>query len=215
MRKISPPSAFSPQTVLPVASRHSNYAILAQKHIYISYICCCWLLIGVGVLEVNADKTQYIVMSRDQNAAQSHSMRINNSSFERVEEFKYLGTNLTSQNSIQEEIKSKLKSDKAFYHSVQNLLSSSLLSKNSKIQIYRTMYVCMHVACMGRGGVYGVLVGEPEEKRPLGRPRHRWEDNMEMDLQEVACGSIDWIELAQDRDRWLALVHAVMNFQVP
>jgi len=66
-----------------------------------------------------------------------------------------------------------------------------------------------------RRGVYGVLVGEPEGKRPLGRPRHRWEDNMEMDLQEVGCGGMDWIELAQDRDRWLAIVHAVMNVQVP
>jgi len=63
--------------------------------------------------------------------------------------------------------------------------------------------------------VYRVLVGKPEGKRPLGRPRHRWEDYIKMDLQEVACRSIDWIELAQDRDRWQALVNAVMNLQVP
>ena len=86
-------------------------------------------------LEVNADKTQYMVMSRDHNDWQSHSMKTDNSSFERVEEFKYLGTTLTHQNSIQEEIKSRLKSGNACYHSAQNLLSSSLLFKNLKIKI--------------------------------------------------------------------------------
>jgi len=84
-------------------------------------------------LEVNADKTKYMVMSRDQNAGQSHSRRTDNSYFARVEEFKYLGTNVTHQNSIQEEIKSRWKSGNA---SVQNLLYSSLLSKNLKIKIY-------------------------------------------------------------------------------
>jgi hypothetical protein len=69
---------------------------------------------------------------------------------------------------------------------------------------------------MGEGrSVYRVLVGKPEGKRTLGRPRHRWEDNIEMDLQEVGCGGRDWIELAQDRDRWRALVNAVMNLRVP
>jgi hypothetical protein len=69
---------------------------------------------------------------------------------------------------------------------------------------------------MGEGrGVYKVLVGKREGKRPLGRPRRRWEDNIKADLQEVGCGCIDWIELAQDRDRWRALVTAVMNFRVP
>jgi hypothetical protein len=66
-----------------------------------------------------------------------------------------------------------------------------------------------------RRGVYSVLVGKLEEKRQRGRPRRRWEDNIKMDLQEVGCGSRDWIELAQDRYRWRALVTAVMNFRVP
>jgi hypothetical protein len=63
--------------------------------------------------------------------------------------------------------------------------------------------------------VYGVLVGKPEGKRSLVRPRHRWEDNIRMDLQEVGCRGMDWIGLAQDRDRWRAIVSAVMNFRVP
>jgi len=237
-------------------------------------------------LEVNANKTKYMVMSRDQNAGRTHSMKTDNSSFERVDEFKYLGTILINQNSIQEEIKSRLKSGNACYHSVQNLLSSKLPSKNLKIKIYRTiilpvvLYACEtwsltlreerrlrvfgnrglrriygpkrdevtgewkklnneelnnlysspnivrviksrsmrwagHVARMGEGrGMYRVLVGKPEERRPLGRPRRRWEDNIRMDLWEVGCGCVDWMELAQDRDKWRALVSAVMNFRV-
>jgi len=62
--------------------------------------------------------------------------------------------------------------------------------------------------------VYRVLVGRPERKRPPGRPRHRWEDNNKMDLQEVGCGGMDWIELAQERNRWRAIVNAVMNLRV-
>ena len=66
-----------------------------------------------------------------------------------------------------------------------------------------------------RRGVYKVLVVKPEGKRPLGRLRRRWEDNIKMDLQEVGCGAMDWIELAQDRDSWRVLVSAVMNLLVP
>ena len=72
------------------------------------------------------------------------------------------------------------------------------------------------MARMGEGtGVYRVLVGKLEGKRPMGRPRRRWENNIKMDLQEVGCGSMDWIELAQDRDKWRALVNAVMKLRVP
>jgi hypothetical protein len=63
-------------------------------------------------------------------------------------------------------------------------------------------------------GVYRILVGKPEGKRPLGRPRRRWEDNIRMDLPEVGCGGVDWSGLAQDRDRWRAIVNAVMNLRV-
>jgi hypothetical protein len=73
-----------------------------------------------------------------------------------------------------------------------------------------------HVVHVAEGrGVYSVLVGKPEGKRPLGRPRHRWEDNIKMDFQEMGCWGIDWIKLAQDRDRWWALVNVVMNLWVP
>jgi len=90
-------------------------------------------------LEVNADKTKYVIMSRDKNTGRSFSMKTDNSSIESVEEFKHLGTTLKNQNYIQEEIKSRLKLGNACYYSVQNLLSSSLLSKHLKIKIYRTI----------------------------------------------------------------------------
>jgi hypothetical protein len=67
----------------------------------------------------------------------------------------------------------------------------------------------------GKRNAYGLLVGKPEEKRPLGRPRRRWVDNIKMDLLEIGCGGVDWIGLAQDRDKWRALVNAVMNIRVP
>ena len=75
-------------------------------------------------------------------------------------------------------------------------------------------YCICNIARSGQGrGVYRVLVGKPEEKRQLGRPRRRWKDNIKMDLQEVEGGCEDWLELAQDRDRWRALVSTVTNFR--
>jgi hypothetical protein len=73
-----------------------------------------------------------------------------------------------------------------------------------------------HVARMGEmRGADNILVGRPEGRRPLGRPRRRWEDNIKMDLREIGFGDVDWIHLAQDRDRWRALVNTVMNLRVP
>ena len=80
----------------------------------------------------------------------------------------------------------------------------------------RRMRWAGHVARMvERRGVYMVLVEKPEGRRPLGRPRRKWEDNIKMDLQKVGCGGINWIELAQDSDRWRAIVNAIMNLRVP
>jgi hypothetical protein len=80
----------------------------------------------------------------------------------------------------------------------------------------RRMRLAGHVARMGEErGVHRVLVGKPKGKRPLGRPRYRWEDNIKMDVQEVEAGRGDWMELAQDRDGWRALVSTVKNHRVP
>jgi hypothetical protein len=84
-------------------------------------------------LEVNAEKIKYMVMSRNQNAGQNHNIKIDSKAFERMEEFKYLGTTRTNRNSIHEEIKSRLKLGNACYHSVQKVLSSRLLSENQRL----------------------------------------------------------------------------------
>jgi hypothetical protein len=68
---------------------------------------------------------------------------------------------------------------------------------------------------MGEGGAYRILVGRPQERRPFGIPRHIWEDNIKMDLQEVGWRDMDWIEMVQHRDRWRAIVNAIMNLRVP
>jgi hypothetical protein len=103
--------------------------------------------IGLDV-RVNAEKTKYMLMSRDQHARQSLSMKTDNNSFEREEEFKHLGTTPAYQNSVQEEIKGRMKSENACYHSVQNHLSSSLLSKTLNIKIYRiTILPVVFYAC--------------------------------------------------------------------
>jgi sorting nexin-29 len=93
-------------------------------------------------LEVNVEKTKCMLMSRDQNASQNREIKIGNRSFENVSQFKYLGTTVTNQNLIQEEIKKRLNSGNACSHSVQNLLSSRLLSKNVKVRIYKTT-ICL------------------------------------------------------------------------
>ena len=95
---------------------------------------------------------------------------------------------------------------------------NDLYSSPNSVQVIksRRMRWAGHVARMGEErGVYRVLVGKPEEKRPLGGPRRRWVDNIRMDLQEVRYGSVDWIGLAQDRDKWRTLVSTVMNLRVP
>ena len=101
----------------------------------------------VNILGGSAHTFKYMIMSRDQNAGRSYSMKTDNSSIERVEEFKYLGTTFTNKNSIQEEIKSRLKLGNACYYSVQNLFSSSLLSKKLKIKIYRTIILPLLYGC--------------------------------------------------------------------
>ncbi|KAJ4432156.1 hypothetical protein ANN_20772 [Periplaneta americana] len=236
-------------------------------------------------LEVNPEKTKYMIMSRDQNIVRNGNIKIGDLSFEEVEKFKYLGATVTNINDIREEIKRRINMGNACYYSVEKLLSSSLLSKNLKVRIYKTvllpvlLYGCEtwtltlreehrlrvfenkmlrkifgakrdevtgiwrklhnaelhalysspdiirniksrrlrwagHVARMGESrNAYRVLVGRPEGKRPLGRPRRRWEDNITMDLREVGYDDRDWIGLAQDRDQWRAYVRAAMNLR--
>jgi hypothetical protein len=221
-------------------------------------------------LEINTEKTKYMIMSRHPNSGQNQNIRTANESFEEVAKFKYLETTLTNQNDIHDEIKSRLNSGTACYYSVQNLFSSRLVSKYLKIKIYKTVILPVvlfgcetwsltlreehrlwvfenrmlrkisgpkreedgswrkfhndelhdlysspnnvrviklrrmrwagHVTCMGEGrGVYRVLVGKPEGKRPLGRPRPKWEYNIKMDLRVIGIDGAKWIRLAQDR----------------
>ncbi|KAJ4448731.1 hypothetical protein ANN_00122 [Periplaneta americana] len=242
---------------------------------------------GAIGLEVNPEKTKYMIMSRDQNIVRNGNIKIGDLSFEEVEKFKYLGATVTNINDTREEIKRRINMGNACYYSIEKLLSTSLLSKNLKVRIYKTvilpvlLYGCEtwtltlreehrfrvfenkvlrkifgakrdevtgewrklhntelhalysspdiirniksrrlrwagHVARMGESrNAYRVLVGRPEGKRPLGRPRRRWEDNIKMDLREVGYDDRDWINLAQDRDRWRAYVRAAMNLRVP
>jgi hypothetical protein len=93
-----------------------------------------------------------------------------------------------------------------------------LYSSPNIVRVIKSRKICWagHVTRMGeRRCVYRVLVGKPEGKRPLGRPRRKWKDNSNMNLQKVGCVGMDWIELAQERDRWRALVNAVMSLRVP
>ena len=104
------------------------------------------------------------------------------------------------------------------WRKVRNEEVNDLYSSPNIVRVIksRRMRWAGYVERMGEGrGVYRVLVGKLEGRRPLGRPRLRWEDNIKMDLQRVGYGGMDWIELAQDRDRWRALVNVVMNLRVP
>jgi len=101
---------------------------------------------------------------------------------------------------------------------MQHFLKFITYSSPSIVRVIksRRMRWAGHVARMGEGrGVYRILVGKREGRRPLVRPRRRWEDNIRMDLREVGCGCVDWMELAQDRDRWRVLMSTVMNLRVP
>ena len=96
---------------------------------------------------------------------------------------------------------------------LNDLYSSPIIVQAIKL---RRMRWVGRVALMGESrGLYRVLVGKPEGKKPLGRPRHSWENNIKMDLQEVGCEGMDWLDLAEDRNRWRTLVNGVMNLQVP
>jgi hypothetical protein len=147
--------------------------------------------------------------------------------FERVGEFKYLGKTLTNQNSIQAEVKSRLKLGNACYYSVQNLLSFRLLSKNIKIKIYRTiilpvvLYGCEAWSLTMREERRLWVFENRVLRRVFGPKRDEvtgeWRKlhNEKLNVQEVGGGGGDWMERAQDRDRWRALVGTVMNFGVP
>ncbi|KAJ4445390.1 hypothetical protein ANN_07195 [Periplaneta americana] len=219
------------------------------------------------------------------NIVRNGTIKIGDLSFEEVEKFKYLGATVTNINDTREEMKRRINMGNACYYSVEKLLSSSLLSKNLKVRIYKTvilpvvLYGCEtwtltlreehrlrvfenkvlrkifgakrdevtgewrklhntelhalysspdiirtitsrrlrwagHLARMGESrNAYRVLVGRPEGKRPLRRPRRRWEDNIKMELREVGYDGRDWINLAQDRDQWRAYVRAAMNLR--
>ncbi|KAJ4428882.1 hypothetical protein ANN_25875 [Periplaneta americana] len=201
---------------------------------------------------VNPEKTKYMIMSRDENVVRNGNIKIGNLSFEEVEKFKYLGATVTDINDTREEIKHTINMGNVCYYSIEKLLSSSLLSKNLKVRIHKTVILPVflygwtltlreehrlrmfenkvlrgifwakrrlrwaeHVVRMGESrNAYRVLVGRAKGKRPLGRPRRRWEDNIKMDLREVGYNDRDWINLAQDRDRWRAYVRAAMNLRL-
>jgi hypothetical protein len=143
-----------------------------------------------------------MLVSSDQNADQNRDITIGNRSFENVSQFKYLGTTVTNQNLIKEEIKMILNSGNACYQSIQNLLSSHLLRETWSLTLiriikFRRMRWVGHMAQIGgKRNWYRLLVGKPEGKRPLGRLRCRWTDNIKMDLLAIGLSVVDWIGLA-------------------
>ncbi|KAJ4452291.1 hypothetical protein ANN_03811 [Periplaneta americana] len=183
-------------------------------------------------LEVNPEKTKYMIISRDENIVRNGNIEIGNLSFEEVEEFKYLGATVKNINDTREEIEHRINMNKVLrkifgakrdevtgewrkLHNTElhTLYSSHDIFRNIKS---RRLRWAGHVARMGESrNAYRALVGRPEGKRPLGRSRRRWEDNIKMDLREVGYDDRDWINLAQDRDRWRAYVRAAMNLRVP
>jgi hypothetical protein len=102
-------------------------------------------------------------------------------------------------------------------HCISKAVSnSSIRTDELKFVAVKDMIWAGHVARMREvRGAYNILVGKPERRRPLGRPRRKWEDNIKMDLREIGFGDVDWIHWAQDRDRWRALVNTVMNLRFP
>jgi hypothetical protein len=218
-------------------------------------------------LEVNPEETKYMLMPRSQKVGQRHSVKIAKRSFKDVAKFRYLGTKLTDQNCVHEEIKSRLNSGNACYHLVQSLLPvvlygcetwSVTLREEHRLRAFenrvlrrifgtkreeatgewrklhsgelhnvypstdiirqiksRRMRWAGHVACMGEGrNVYRVLGGKPEGKTTW-KPKAQMEGWDIIDLREISwVGGVEWINLAQDRDRWQAVLNAVMNLRV-
>ncbi|KAJ4448478.1 hypothetical protein ANN_10494 [Periplaneta americana] len=191
-------------------------------------------------LEVNPEKTKYMFMSRDQNIVRNGNIKIGDLSFEEMEKFKYIGATVTNINYIREEIKRRINMENALRVFENKVLRKIFGAKrdevtgewrklhNAELHAFysspdiirniksRRLRWAGHVARMGGSrNAYRVLVGRAEGKGPLGRPRCRLEDNIKMDLREVGYDDRDWINLAQDKDRWRAYVRAAMNLWVP
>ncbi|KAJ4446880.1 hypothetical protein ANN_13580 [Periplaneta americana] len=166
--------------------------------------------IKIDLREVGYDDRDWINLAQDRMAGLCEGGNEPPGSLKaEVEKFKYLGATVTNINDTREEIKRRMNMRNACYYSVEKLLSFSLSQK-------RRLRWAGHVARMGESiNAYRVLVGRPEGKRALVRPRRRWEDNIKMDLREVGYDGRDWINLIQDRDQWRAYVRAAMNFRVP
>ncbi|KAJ4443724.1 hypothetical protein ANN_05448 [Periplaneta americana] len=143
-------------------------------------------------LEVNPEKTKYMIMTRDGNIVRNGNIKIGNLSFEEVEKFKYLGATVTNINDTRMEVTGEWR--KLHKTELHALYSSPDIIRNIKS---RRLRWAGHVARMGESrNAYRVLAGKPEGKRPLGRPRRRWEDNIKMDLREVGYDDREWINLA-------------------